>query len=75
MCVEYCVKISDKSDKKLKSYSIYNLSSLMLLPVVIFERAATHWSEGREWGNGVWAHLKEEEPRNTVTLSFFAIYC
>ena len=51
MCVEYCVKISDKSDKKWKSYSVYNLSSLTLLPVVIFERA--HWSEGREWDNGV----------------------
>ena len=53
MCVEYCVKISYKSDKKWKSYSLYNLSTLTLLPAVIFERAATHWMEGRGWGNGV----------------------
>ena len=53
MCVEYCVKISYKSDKKWKSYSLYNLSTLTLLPAVIFERAATHLREGRGWGNGV----------------------
>ena len=56
MCVEYSVKISYKLDKKWKSYSLYNLSTLTLLPAVIFERAATHLREGRArrgWGNGV----------------------
>ena len=27
MCVETCVKISDKSEEKLRSYSLYKLSS------------------------------------------------
>ena len=34
MCVETCVKISYISDKKLKSYSLYNLSTLTLTPVL-----------------------------------------
>ena len=53
MCVKYCVKISYKSDKKWKSYSLKNLRTLTLLPAVIFERAATHLREGRGWDNGV----------------------
>ena len=39
--------------QKNESYSLYNLSTLTLLPAVIFERAATHWRESRWWGNGV----------------------
>ena len=53
MCVEYCVKISYKSDNKWKSCRLYNLSTLTLLPVVIFERATTHLREDRGWGDGV----------------------
>ena len=34
MCLETCEKISYKLDKKWKSYSLYNLSTEMQVPVV-----------------------------------------
>ena len=46
MYVETCVKISDKSDKKGKSYSLYNLTTYTRSPAVI-----RHW-RGKGWGIG-----------------------
>ena len=54
MCVEYCVKISYKSDKKMKKVIAYTiwLEYLTWAAVIILERGVTHSREGRGWGNG-----------------------
>ena len=48
MCVGTCVKISDKSNKKLRSYSLYKLSSCVTRGVYKSVIPLTRGSRGGE---------------------------